>query len=49
MLIGLLFIPTNLIFYAVQPLPFALVVLWSVGGLIEMMLAGAIAAVIYRR
>lgn len=49
MLIGLLFVPTNLIFYAVQPLPFALVVLWSIGGLIEMMVAGAIAATVYRR
>lgn len=48
-LIGLLFIPTNLIFFAVQPLPWALVVLWSIGGLIEMMLAGAITAAIYRR
>ena len=47
-LIGLLAIPTNLIFYAVQPLPIQLVVLWCVGGLMEMILAGAILAAIYR-
>ena len=47
-LIGLLFIPTNLIFYAVQPLPYALVAAWCVGGMLEMILAGMIAATVYR-
>ena len=48
-LIGFLMIPYNLIFYAVQPLPVQLVVLWSVGSLIEMILAGVVLAAIYRR
>ena len=47
-LIWLLFIPNNLIFYAVMPLSFTLVGLWILGGLIEMVIAGAIAATIYR-
>jgi len=47
-LIGLLFVPTNFIWYAVQPLPFILIVAWIVGGIIEMALAGAIVAKIYR-
>jgi len=48
-LIGLLFIPSNLIYYAVMPLPFVLVGLWILGGLIEMILAGAIVSIIYRK
>ncbi|MEE8513733.1 MAG: hypothetical protein V3S73_03305 [Gammaproteobacteria bacterium] len=48
LLIGLLFIGPNLIIYAVQPLPAILVVAWSIGGLIEMIIAGLIAAALYR-
>jgi len=48
-LIGLLAIPCHLVSYAVQPLPIQLAILWSVGGLIEMILAGAILAAVYRR
>jgi len=47
-LISLLFIGPNLIFYAVQPLPLNLIVYWSIGGLIEVMIAGAILALIYQ-
>ena len=48
-LIGLLAIPSNLVYYAVMPLPVQLVVLWCVGGLVEMILAGAILAAVYKR
>ena len=47
-LIWLLFIPNNLIFYAVMPLSFTLVGLWVLGSLIEMVISGAIVATIYR-
>lgn len=47
-LIWLLFVPSNLIYYAVMPLPFELVLLWLLGSIIEMVLAGAILATIYR-
>ncbi|MBI4005365.1 MAG: hypothetical protein HY356_01745 [Gammaproteobacteria bacterium] len=47
-LIGLLFIGPDLVFYAVQPLPAGLVVYWCIGGLIEMIIAGVILASIYR-
>ncbi|MCR4337128.1 MAG: hypothetical protein NUV91_04905 [Candidatus Omnitrophica bacterium] len=48
LLIGLLFIPSQLVMYAVQPLPANLVILWSVGGLVELAIAGAILAATYR-
>ena len=47
-LIGLLFVPNNLIFYAVQPLPLDLVIKWIIGGMIEMTAAGAVLAAVYR-
>lgn len=47
-LIGLLFIGPNLIFYAVQPLPVSLVVYWCIGGLVETIIAGVILASIYK-
>lgn len=47
-LIGLLFIGPNLIFYAVQPLPVNLVVYWCIGGLVETIIAGVILASIYK-
>lgn len=48
LLIGLLFIGPDMIFYAVQPLPAKLIVDWSIGGLLEMIIGGAIVAAIYR-
>ena len=48
LMIGLLFIPGNVIMYAVQPLPLNLVIAWIVGGIIEGIVAGAIVAAIYR-
>lgn len=47
-LIGLLLIPNSLILYAVQPLPEVLAALWVIGAMVEMILAGAIAASVYR-
>ncbi|MBM2830598.1 MAG: hypothetical protein HW411_1388 [Gammaproteobacteria bacterium] len=47
-LIGLLAIAPNLIFYAVQPLPGILVVYWCIGGLVETIIAGVILASIYK-
>ena len=49
LLIGLLFVPHSLIWYAVQPLSVNLVIAWIIGGIIEMMLAGAIVAAIYKK
>lgn len=46
--IGLLFVPSNLIYYAVQPLPGSLVLAWCFGGIIEMAIAGAILAAVYK-
>ncbi len=48
-LIGLLLIPNSLIFYAVQPLPEALVTLWIIGGMVEMILCGAILATVWKK
>ncbi|HCU25762.1 MAG TPA: hypothetical protein DF383_12160 [Deltaproteobacteria bacterium] len=47
-LIALLFIPANLIFYVVQPLPRALIIAWCIGGSVEIILAGGILAALYR-
>ena len=47
-LIGLLFVGNNLIMYAVQPFPAKLVIIWTVGGIIEAAIAGLILAAIYR-
>ena len=47
-MMGVFFCAPNLIFYAVQPLPGILVAQWCVGGLIEITLAGAILASVYR-
>lgn len=47
-LIGLLFLPSNLIFYAVMPLPSVLAAAWILGGIIEMAVLGAIVAGIYK-
>ncbi len=47
-MMGVFFCAPNLIWYAVQPLPGSLVAQWCLGGLIEITLAGAILASIYR-
>ena len=47
-MMGVFFCAPNLIFYAVQPLPGILVAQWCFGGLIEITLAGAILASVYR-
>jgi len=47
-LIGMLFVPGHLMFYAVQPLPPILVIYWCIGGIIEMILAGAALAAVYK-
>jgi hypothetical protein len=47
-LIELLAIGARMMMYAVQPLPARILVYWSVGGLIEMMLVGAIVGAIYK-
>ena len=48
LLIGIFFISTNLVFYAVQPLPANIVIYWSIGGLVETIIAGMILAAIAR-
>ncbi len=47
LLIGLLFVPTNLIFYAVQPLPFSMILYWMVGGILQCMMLGFIIAKVH--
>ena len=47
LLIGLLLIPSNLVWYGVQPLPMRLIVWWSLGGLLEMAVAGGLWAKVY--
>ena len=49
LLIGLLFVPSHLISYAVEPLPFDLVIAWIIGGVVETILAGMIVAGVYRK
>ena len=48
LLIGLILAPANMVMYAVQPLPVALVAAWCVGGVLELAAAGMILAAIYR-
>ena len=48
-LIGLLVLANVLVRYAVEPIPVALAAKWFVGGMIEMIGAGVIAALVYRR
>jgi hypothetical protein len=47
-LFGLLHIGANLIRYAVEPLTTNLIVSWSIGGLIEFAVAGAIVGALYK-
>jgi len=47
-LLEILAIGARLMIYAVQPFPAKLIVLWSVGGLIEMIIVGAIVGAIYK-
>lgn len=46
--IALLFVGTDLIMYAVQPLSAKLLIAWMVGGIVEVAIAGTIMAAIYR-
>jgi len=48
LVMGLLFVPTHLIWYAVQPLQETLVAFWIIGGFVEMILLGIINAAIYK-
>jgi hypothetical protein len=48
LLIALLLASTSLVTYAVQPLPLSIVGSWFAGGLVEMLIAGAILGAIYR-
>ena len=47
-MMGVFFCAPNLFWYAVQPLPGSLANQWCLGGLVEMTLAGAVLASIYR-
>ena len=47
-LIGLLFVPGHLIWYAIQPISGTLALYWIIGGIIEMTVAGIILAAISR-
>ncbi len=47
-LLEILAIGARLMIYAVQPFPAKLITLWSVGGLIEMIIVGAIVGAIYQ-
>jgi len=48
-LLELLAIGARMMIYAVQPFTAKLIVLWSVGGLIEMIVTGAMVGAIYRK
>ena len=48
LLVGLLFCATNIIFYAVQPLPLSLIIYWCAGVLIEGLFAGILMAAVYK-
>ena len=47
-LLEILAIGARLMIYAVQPFPAKLIILWSVGGLIEMIIVGAVVGAIYK-
>lgn len=47
-LMGLLLSTTSIIWYAVQPLPANMVACWVVGGIAQMVGAGAILATVYK-
>ena len=46
LLVGLLMSSTSLIFYAVMPLPLNLVLAWIGGGIVEIVLAGVVLALL---
>ena len=48
LMFGLIYFGTNLITFAVQPFTRGLVVAWTIGGFVEMAIAGAIVGAIYR-
>jgi hypothetical protein len=47
-LIGLVFTATNVIMYAIQPVPYELLLAWVGGGILELTIAAIIMAVVYR-
>jgi hypothetical protein len=47
-LIALLYVPSMLIEYSVIPYPFELIIVWIIGGFLELPLAGAILATLYK-
>jgi hypothetical protein len=47
-MLAVLYIGATLITYAVQPLPTKLIVFWSIGGLVEYSIAGAIIGASYK-
>ncbi len=48
LLLAILFIGTNLIMYAVAPYTMNMVIQWSIGGTIQLILAGVITALIFK-
>ncbi len=46
--IGLVFTATNVIMYALQPVPYELLLAWVGGGILELTIAAIIMAVVYR-
>jgi len=46
--VGILLIGTYLLAYAVHPYSMSIIVYWSIGGLVEMAIAGAIVGAIYK-
>jgi hypothetical protein len=48
LMFGLIYFGTNLITFAVQPFTGALVTAWTIGGFVEMAIAGAVVGAIYK-
>jgi hypothetical protein len=48
LMFGLIYFGTNLITFAVQPFTGVLVTAWTIGGFVEMAIAGAIVGAIYK-
>ena len=48
LIFGVIYFGTNLITYAVQPFPGKMVAAWTIGGFVEMAIAGALVGAIYK-
>lgn len=48
LMFGLIYFGTNLITFAVQPFTGAIVTAWTIGGFVEMAIAGAIVGAVYK-